>query len=111
MALQLQNRALQGDLIEKNEHIQTVVRELQELQGNLFDKDAEIKTAMEQLVVMDQLKTELQRLQKEVVLMGEVQLKYEHQLSQYEQLEDRNHEISLMDEAYQEQIKSSFFFK
>ncbi|XP_066991586.2 hamartin isoform X2 [Anabrus simplex] len=83
-----------------------VMKELQQTEAMLFDMGNEMKQAVAQASVGEQLRDNLEQLQKKLLLMGELQQKYRDRFSQLPLLRHHEDESTILKDAYYEEVKS-----
>ncbi|XP_063700182.1 hamartin [Culicoides brevitarsis] len=80
--------------------------ELEKARGELFDVKNELRQMMIQAELVNRYKDELNHLQSEVIMMGEVQLKCKEKFSSIGLLDAKDYKISLLQESYMEEISN-----
>ncbi|XP_055631621.1 hamartin [Toxorhynchites rutilus septentrionalis] len=110
------NMDLQGRIKELEVALadQTRVRKeqttaLEQARGELFDIKSEMEQALHKADLGQQYRDELTRLQCELILMGEIQLKCKERLSELDHLKAREAEIAMIQETYMEEVRDLKF--
>lgn len=80
--------------------------ELEKARGDLFDLKNELRQMVIQAEMANRYKDELNHLQSEVIMMGEVQLKCKEKFSSIGLLEAKDYKIALLQESYMEEINN-----
>lgn len=104
--LRAQVEALQAELLEnaktkKENHI-----ELESTKGEIFDLKTELNQMIIQVEIANQYKDELARLQSEVTLMGEIQLKCREKFASIELLDAKDIKIERLTESFTEEVRN-----
>lgn len=86
---------------------QNIDKEL--VRGELFDLKNDLRQANYQAELGLQYRQELTRLQSEMILMGEIQLKCKEKLNEMDTLKARDVELDQLQYGYSEEIKGSEF--
>ncbi|XP_049276880.1 hamartin [Anopheles funestus] len=107
--LQLKIEALQVVIKDESAQRREVNLQLENAQGELFDLRNELRKAMGKADLGQQYREELTRLQSELIMMGEVQLRFKEKLVELERLRAREAEIALMKANYHEEWKDLKF--
>lgn len=104
-------------LQEKNENLDKQVRELklkcqtletekQQVESNLLDAITEVNIAREQAWAGERGRAELECVNKELLLIGELQLKYQEKLNQLSSIRNADEELRQLKEAYNAELKT-----
>lgn len=80
--------------------------ELEKARGDLFDVKNELRQMMIQAELANRYKDELNHLQSEIIMMGEIQLKCKEKFSSIGLLEAKDYKIALLQDSYMEEINS-----
>ncbi|XP_063919767.1 hamartin isoform X2 [Zophobas morio] len=111
--LECQNKTLQDSEEERQENIENLKSkclslslEKQKVEGMLVDALAEVKFAKEQAAAGDKGRAELENVTKQLVLIGELQLKYKERLDELTSLRRSDQELELLKESYNNEIKT-----
>ncbi|XP_053657961.1 hamartin [Anopheles marshallii] len=107
--LQLKIEALQVVIKDESAQRREVNLLLENAQGDLFDLRNELRKAIGKAELGQQYREELTRLQSELIMMGEVQLRFKEKLIELERLRAREAEIALMKANYHEEWKDLKF--
>uniref|UniRef100_A0A182K437 Uncharacterized protein n=1 Tax=Anopheles christyi TaxID=43041 RepID=A0A182K437_9DIPT len=107
--LRLKNEALQVVIKDETAQRREVNLQLENAQGELFDLRNELRKAVGKADLGQQYREELTRLQSELLMMGEVQLRFKEKLAELERLRAREAEIALMKANYHEEWKDLKF--
>lgn len=78
---------------------------LEQARGELFDLTNDMEQALHKADLGQQYRDELTRLQCEMILMGEIQLKCRERLSQLDSFKARDAEIAMIQETYLDEVK------
>lgn len=81
--------------------------ETEAVRGELFDVRNELNHALYQANLGQQYRQELTRLQSEMIIMGEIQVKCKEKLSDLNNLKARDMELQSIQTAYSEELKSN----
>lgn len=103
--LQLRIKELEMALAEDTRTRKEQTVALEQARGELFDVTNEMGRALHKADLGQQYRDELTRLQCEMILMGEIQLKCKERLSELESLKARDAEIAMIQETYLEEVK------
>ncbi|XP_058813039.1 hamartin isoform X2 [Topomyia yanbarensis] len=113
--------------IQKNQDLQKKIKELEvsltdesrarkeqtvaieQARGELFDLRNEMQQALFKADLGQQYRDELTRLQCELILMGEIQLKCKEHLAKLDNMKARDAEIAMIQETYQDEVKDLRF--
>uniref|UniRef100_A0A6E8VG93 Tuberous sclerosis 1 n=1 Tax=Anopheles coluzzii TaxID=1518534 RepID=A0A6E8VG93_ANOCL len=106
---QLKIEALQVVIKDETAQRREVNLQLENAQGELFDLRNELRKAVGKADLGQQYREELTRLQSELLMMGEVQLRFKEKLAELERLRAREAEIALMKANYHEEWKELKF--
>lgn len=79
------------------------------MQSMLFEVGNEMQQAVAQASVGHQLRGHMEQLQKELILMGELQQKYRDRFSQLPLLRHSEDELAHLQDSYHEEIKGMSF--
>uniref|UniRef100_A0A182NKX3 Uncharacterized protein n=1 Tax=Anopheles dirus TaxID=7168 RepID=A0A182NKX3_9DIPT len=107
--LQLKIEALQVAIKDETAQRRDVHQLLEQAQGDLFDLRNELRQALGKADLGQQYREELTRLQSELLMMGEVQLRFKEKLVELDRLRAREAEIALMKANYHEEWKDLKF--
>uniref|UniRef100_A0A182PMZ7 Uncharacterized protein n=1 Tax=Anopheles epiroticus TaxID=199890 RepID=A0A182PMZ7_9DIPT len=107
--LQLKIEALQVVIKDETAQRREVNLQLENAQGELFDLRNELRKAVGKADLGQQYREELTRLQSELLMMGEIQLRFKEKLAELERLRAREAEIALMKANYHEEWKELKF--
>uniref|UniRef100_A0A182YM42 Uncharacterized protein n=1 Tax=Anopheles stephensi TaxID=30069 RepID=A0A182YM42_ANOST len=107
--LQLKIEALQVVIKDESAQRREVGLQLENAQGELFDLRNELRKAIGKAELGQQYREELTRLQSELIMMGEVQLRFKEKLAELERLRAREAEIALIKANYHEEWKELKF--
>ncbi|KAG8232141.1 hypothetical protein J437_LFUL012151 [Ladona fulva] len=103
--LKSMNEELEQDLKQEKTKVETATKELRSVESSLFAVKVELQHVLEKASAGEQLCEELEHLQKEMVLMGELQQRYRDSFSQQALQKHGEEEISLLQETCNEEIK------
>ncbi|XP_055612808.1 hamartin [Uranotaenia lowii] len=78
---------------------------IEQARGELFDLRNEMHQALHKAELGQQYRDELTKLQCEMILMGEIQLKCKERLEELDNIKARDIEIMMIQEAYYEEVK------
>lgn len=81
------------------------LQEFQQMESMLFDVGNEMRQAVAQASAGQQLRSHVEQLQKELVLMGELQQKFRDRFSQLPLLRHSEDEVAHLQDSYHEEIK------
>uniref|UniRef100_A0A182SV70 Uncharacterized protein n=1 Tax=Anopheles maculatus TaxID=74869 RepID=A0A182SV70_9DIPT len=107
--LKLKIEALQVVIKDESAQRREVGLQLENAQGDLFDLRNELRKAIGKADLGQQYREELTRLQSELIMMGEVQLRFKEKLAELERLRAREAEIALIKANYHEEWKELKF--
>lgn len=82
---------------------------IEQARGELFDLKNEMQQAVYKAEMGQQYREELTRLQCEMILMGEVQLKCKERLAELDSLKARDTEVAIVQETYLEEVRDLKF--
>ncbi|PSN42592.1 hypothetical protein C0J52_08706 [Blattella germanica] len=99
------NELLQQELKQAKERTATVTKEFQQVESMLFEVGNEMQQAIAQASAGERLRGDMEQLQKELILMGELQQKYRDRFSQLPLLRHHEDEVALLQDSYCEEIK------
>uniref|UniRef100_A0AAR5PLV8 Hamartin n=1 Tax=Dendroctonus ponderosae TaxID=77166 RepID=A0AAR5PLV8_DENPD len=99
------NRKLESDIVNYKTKCNHVDKERQQAEAVLLDALAEGKVAREQALAGEKLKQELQRVNGELLLMGELHIKYREKLDQLSSKRQTEEELRQLSETYREEVK------
>lgn len=85
-------------------------KERQEVEANLLDALVECKVAKEQAMGVEKLKLQLNRVNTELLLLGELHVKCRDKLDDFASVKQSEDELRQIREAYSDELKSKFFF-
>lgn len=102
---------MQRRLSEEKKFKNDVLHELEGARAEIFDLRNELKQTQYQADLGLHYKDELNRLQSEVLLMGEIQIKCKEKLSELNNLKARDAEIEHVQFAYNEEVRGKFNIK
>ncbi|XP_060535653.1 hamartin isoform X1 [Cylas formicarius] len=97
---------LQKDLKETKEQCTALDKEKQDALASLMDAIAEVNVAREQALTGDKVRGELQEANRELLLMGELLIKYKEKLDKLSSKREVEEEMCYVKEAYREEIKA-----
>ncbi|XP_050300814.1 hamartin isoform X1 [Anthonomus grandis grandis] len=100
------NKNLELDLTSYQSKCCSIDKERQEAQATLLDALAEGKIAKEQALAGEKVKQELQRVNRELLLMGELHIKYLEQLDQLPSIGQYEESCKRIADAYKEEVKT-----
>lgn len=103
--LRNKNELLQQELKQAKEKTATVTKECQKMESVLFEVGNEMQQAVAQASAGQQLRSHMEQLQKELILMGELQQKYRDRFSQLPLLRHSEDELAHLQDSYHEEIK------
>ncbi|EAT46251.1 AAEL002548-PA, partial [Aedes aegypti] len=103
--LQLKIKELEIALNEDTRTRKEQTVALEQARGELFDMTNEMEQALHKADLGQQYRDELTRLQCEMILMGEIQLKCKERLAELDSLKARDAEIAMIQETYQDEVK------
>ncbi|XP_071443239.1 hamartin isoform X2 [Hetaerina americana] len=104
--LKAKNEELEQDLKQERENKEAVTKELHSVESSLFAVRVELHHVLEQASVGEQLRGELEHLQKEMVLMGELQQQYRDSFSQQALHKHGEEELTMLQETFNEERKT-----
>lgn len=104
-ALKENIEAMQRNLLTEQKLKKDLMSELEAVRAEMFDMRNELMQTQERAEMGLHYKNELVRLQSEVVLMGEIQMKCKDKLSELDGLKARDEEAENMRTAYAEEVK------
>ncbi|RZC40323.1 hamartin, partial [Asbolus verrucosus] len=111
--LECQNKSLRDGEKNMQEELEnyknkclSMTTEKQKVETMLVDALAEVKFAKEQALEGDKGRAELENVNKQLLLIGELQLKYKERLDQLASLRRSDQEIELLKESYNNEIKA-----
>ncbi|XP_076272386.1 hamartin-like isoform X3 [Rhynchophorus ferrugineus] len=99
-------RELELDISKCKKEYSELDKKRQISEAALFDAYAEVKVAKEQALVGEQVKQELQRVNTELLLKGELHVKYREKLSKLEGLKQYDEITNQHKRAFEEEVKS-----
>lgn len=102
--------SLKEKIVEESKTKKDINGELEVARGELYDLRNEMRQALHQADLGQQYRQELTRLQSEMILMGELQLKCKDRLSDMNKLKARDEEMELLHTSYVNEIKGNIFF-
>lgn len=82
---------------------------IEQARGELFDVQNEMHQALYKADLGQQYRDELTRLQCELILMGEIQLKCKERLAELDNMKARDAEVAMIQETYMEEVKELRF--
>lgn len=103
--LRNKNELLEQELKQAKERTATVTKEFQQMESMLFEVGNEMQQAVAQASAGHQLRGHMEHLQKELILMGELQQKYRDRFSQLPLLRQSEDELAHLQDSYHEEIK------
>ncbi|XP_046388125.1 hamartin isoform X2 [Ischnura elegans] len=104
--LRVKNEELEQDLKQERESKEAVIKELQNVESSLFAVRVELRQVLEKASAGEQLRGELEHLQKEMVLMGELQQRYRDSFSQQALQKRGTEELSMILDTLNEESKN-----
>ncbi|XP_058115728.1 hamartin isoform X2 [Anopheles coustani] len=107
--LMLKIEALQVAMKDETAQRREVQIQLEQAQGELFDLRNELRQALGKADLGQQYREELTRLQSELIMLGEVQLRCKEKMTELDRLRAREAEIALMKANYHEEWKELKF--
>ncbi|KFB53282.1 AGAP003445-PA-like protein [Anopheles sinensis] len=107
--LMLKIEALQVAMKDETAQRREVQLQLEQAQGELFDLRNELRQALGKADLGQQYREELTRLQSELIMLGEVQLRYKEKMTELDRLRAREAEIAIMKANYHEEWKELKF--
>lgn len=107
-ALKENVEAMQRNLAGEQKCKRELQAELEAVRAEMFDMRNELMQTQERAEMGLHYKNELQRLQSEVVLMGEIQMKCKDRLSELDGLRARDEEADSVRMSYTEEVKGKF---
>lgn len=96
----LQHQIAEGAKTKKENLI-----DLESARGEIFDLKTELSQMVMQVEIAQQYKEELARLQSEVTLMGEIQLKCRDKFNSIDLLDEKSIKIERLTESYTEEVR------
>ncbi|KAL0280269.1 UNVERIFIED_CONTAM: hypothetical protein PYX00_001611 [Menopon gallinae] len=102
--LKAENERLICELTQAKQDAAASLKEFQQVQASLFSVGNELKEATAQASLGEQLKAQIEYLQKELILMGEMQQKYRERIHQLTMQSEESHSIST--KYYNEEVKN-----
>ncbi|XP_069705375.1 hamartin isoform X3 [Periplaneta americana] len=103
--LKTNSELLRQELNQAKERTATVTKEFQQVESMLFEVGNEMRQAVAQASAGEQLRGDMEQLQKELILMGELQQKYRDRFSQLP-LRNNEEEVAYIQDAYCEEIRA-----
>lgn len=103
--LQLKVKELEAAMSEDTQTRKEQTMALEQARGELFDLTNDMEQALHKADLGQQYRDELTRLQCEMILMGEIQLKCRERLSQLDSFKARDAEIAMIQETYLDEVK------
>ncbi|KAL3284795.1 hypothetical protein HHI36_018936 [Cryptolaemus montrouzieri] len=91
-----------ANLREKYESIDS---ERQKACGAVFEAYAEMSIAKEQAAMGEKARAEVERLNREILLLGELQVKYQERLAEAEKNKLLNVELDMLEMTYKEELR------
>ncbi|XP_053682684.1 hamartin [Sabethes cyaneus] len=107
--LQTQIKELENALIEETRAHKDQSMAVEQARGELFDLRNEMQQALQKADLGQQYRDELTRLQCELILMGEIQLKCKERLGHLDNFKARDVENAMIQETYLEEVKDLNF--
>ncbi|XP_055523070.1 hamartin [Wyeomyia smithii] len=108
-ALQTQIKELEFALKEETQARKEQSMAVEQARGELFDLRNEMQQALYKADLGQQYRDELTRLQCELILMGEIQLKCKERLGSLDSVKARDVENAIIQETYLEEVKDLKF--
>nr|CAI5859943.1 unnamed protein product [Callosobruchus analis] len=105
-SLRTANESLVRDFVELKKQCATSDSKLTQLQADLMDAIGEVNMARQQAKAGEKGRKELEQLSKELLMLGELQLKYQEKLEHLESKRMVEEELRLTKEAYKEEIRA-----
>ncbi|XP_023715009.1 hamartin isoform X2 [Cryptotermes secundus] len=103
--LRRKNELLEHELKQAKEKATTNMKELQQVKSVFFEVTNEMQHAVAEASAGQQLRSNLEELQKELILMGELQQKYRDRFSQLPLLRHYEEEQAHLHHSYREELK------
>lgn len=100
--------SLKEKIVEEAKTKKEINCELETTRSELFDMRNEVRQAIYQANLGQQYKQELTRLQSEMILMGELQLKCKEKLAELNSLKARDEEFEILQTSYTSEVKGEF---
>lgn len=97
--------SLKEKIMEESKIKKEITSELEAARSELFDMRNENRQALYQANLGQQYKQELTRLQSEMIIMGELQLKCKEKLSELSSLKARDEEFEILQTSYASDVK------
>lgn len=97
-------------LTEESKAKKLINTEVQNVSGELFDLKNDMQQALYQANLGQQYREELTNLQKEMILLGEIQIKCREKLAELNSLKARDAELDYLQQSYKEEIIGLFNF-
>lgn len=97
----LQTQLEESVKTKKESHI-----ELEAAKGDIFDLQTELSQMMLKVEIAQQYKDELARLQSEVTLMGEIQLKCREKFASIELMDAKDEKIERLTDSFTEEVRN-----
>ncbi|XP_065076262.1 hamartin [Ochlerotatus camptorhynchus] len=107
--LQVKIKELEMALSDESRSRKEQTTALELARGELFDLTNEMEQALHKADLGQQYRDELTRLQCEMILMGEIQLKCRERLAELDSLKARDTEIAMIQETYLDEVKDLKF--
>ena len=98
--------SLKIELDETRKHCGFMDQKWQQSEAALFDANAEVKIAKAQAFAGEKGRIELEHVNKELLLAGELQLRYQEKLGLLSSMRRSDEELLLAMETYHNEIKS-----
>lgn len=102
--LKAENERLSCELSQSKQSAATSTKEFQQVEAMLFSLGNELKEATAQASAGEQLKSQVEYLQKELILMGELLQKYREKISHFSLQSDEKYSIT--QEYYVEEVRN-----
>ncbi|XP_044732259.1 hamartin isoform X2 [Chrysoperla carnea] len=104
--LKHQKENMEEAIQDQNKKIIAANTERQQTEATLLDLRNEMHFAITQAIAGEQVRADFEQLQKEHILLGELQLKYQERFADLPNLKCRDEEIEFMTEAYAQEIEA-----
>ncbi|CAG9771041.1 unnamed protein product [Ceutorhynchus assimilis] len=105
-SLQEANSKLDSEVTEYKHKCNSIDKDRQQAEAALLDALAEGKVAKEQALVGEKVKLELQRVNRQILLMGEMHVQYRERLEKLPSTRQCDEEMRQISEAYREELNA-----
>ncbi|XP_030766051.1 hamartin isoform X4 [Sitophilus oryzae] len=99
-------KRLESEYTDCKINCSTLDKRRQQAEAALLDALAEVKFAKEQAMAGEQVKQELQRVNRELLLIGELHVKYKERLDRLSTLRQCEEEVRQIKDSYKEELKA-----